>query len=47
MGVLIAVARADMIVVTAGRVVKCMAVASAACWAVWWIVGKLYRRDKP
>ncbi len=46
-GILAAVARADMIVVTAGRVLRCMAVASAACWAAGWIAGRLYRRGKP
>lgn len=47
MAVLIAVARADMIIATTAQVVKCMAVFSAAFWATWWIVGRYTRRDKP
>lgn len=34
MGVLIAVARADMILVTAGRVLRCLLAGAAALWAV-------------
>ena len=46
LGIVEAVARADVIAVTAGRVLRCMAVASAACWAAEWIVRRLYGRDK-
>lgn len=50
MGVLIAVARADMILATAGRVLKCLlagAISWAAMNALWIGLRMIFGRDKP
>ena len=46
MGVLIAVARADLIAVTAGRVLRMMMAGSAVIWIAWAIAARLFGRDK-
>ena len=45
-GILEAVARADMIAVTAARVLRLMLAVSAAVWIAWGIVSRICGRDK-
>ena len=45
-GVLIAVARADVIAVTAARVLRLMPAVSAAVWIAWGIVANTCGRDR-
>ena len=45
-GILEAVARADMMVVTAGRVLRMMLTVSAAVWIAWGIVSRICGRDR-
>ena len=45
-GILEAVARADIIAVTAARVLRMMIAVSAAVWIAWGIVARTCGRDK-